>query len=407
MKAQEIVTSDAFACAIWQKHFQRKGKKNYERFCVDEGSARFEAACCRFWQEGNASGSKGYDLKGETPLDIYRQAVKIGFTEVALPKEFGGLGLGCTTQCVLTEELSRWEAGIANALGATSLACKPILIAGNDAQKKYAVELVQAGDMLAFGLTEPDAGSDAAALKTTAVECEGGYILNGRKCFITNAPYAKLFVIFAKTQKGIGSKGISAFIVEGDRPGVSTGRHEDKMGLRLSAAGDVILENVFVPKENLLGEPGQGFKIAMKTLDASRVEVGAAAVGIAQSAIDYSVDYAKGRICFGAPIAKLQAIQFMLADMQIQTQAARSLVYGAAEMVDNNIRPYTEICAAAKCFAGDVAMKVTTDAVQIHSGYGYMRDYPVEKLMRDAKLFQIFEGTNQIQRVVVAGSMLK
>ena len=179
------------------------------------------------------------------------------------------------------------------------------------------------------------------------------------------------------------------------------------MGLRLSAAGDVILQNVFVPKENLLGEPGQGFKIAMKTLDASRVEVGAAAVGIAQSAIDYSVDYAKGRICFGAPIAKLQAIQFMLADMQIQTQAARSLVYGAAEMVDNNIRPYTEICAAAKCFAGDVAMKVTTDAVQIHSGYGYMRDYPVEKLMRDAKLFQIFEGTNQIQRVVVAGSMLK
>ena len=160
-------------------------------------------------------------------------------------------------------------------------------------------------------------------------------------------------------------------------------------------------------RENLLGEPGQGFKIAMKTLDASRVEVGAAAVGIAQSAIDYSVDYAKGRICFGAPIAKLQAIQFMLADMQIQTQAARSLVYGAAEMVDNNIRPYTEICAAAKCFAGDVAMKVTTDAVQIHSGYGYMRDYPVEKLMRDAKLFQIFEGTNQIQRVVVAGSMLK
>ncbi len=351
--------------------------------------------------------AKEYDLKGETPLDIYQQAVKIGFAEVALPEEFGGLGLSCTTQCVLTEELSRWEAGIANALGATSLACKPILIAGNDAQKKCAVERVHAGDMLAFGLTEPDAGSDAAALKTTAVECEGGYILNGRKCFITNAPYAKLFVIFAKTQKGIGSKGISAFIVEGDRPGVSTGRHEDKMGLRLSTAGDVILENVFIPKENLLGEPGQGFKIAMKTLDASRVEVGAAAVGIAQSAIDYSVEYAKSRICFGAPIAKLQAIQFMLADMQIQTQAARSLVYGAAEMVDNNIRPYTEICAAAKCFAGDVAMKVTTDAVQIHSGYGYMRDYPVEKLMRDAKLFQIFEGTNQIQRVVVAGSMLK
>ena len=332
--------------------------------------------------------------------------VEIGFASITLPKEYGGLGLDMTTQCLLTEELSRWEAGTTNALGATSLACKPIMIAGNESQKKYAVEMANGGHMAAFGLTEPDAGSDAAALKATAVARDGGYVLNGRKCFITNAPYASFFVIFAKTDKTKGTHGISAFLVERDRPGVSVGRHEDKMGLRLSAAADVLLENVFIPKENLLGNEGEGFKIAMKTLDASRAEVAAAAVGIAQSAIEQSVEYAKNRICFGKPIAKLQAIQFMLADMEIQTQAARSLVYHAAELIDNRL-PYSKICAAAKCMAGDTAMKVTTDAVQIFSGYGYMRDYPIEKLMRDAKLFQIFEGTNQVQRVVVSSAMLR
>lgn len=359
-----------------------------------------------FGQHVMLPAAKEYDLRGETPLEIYRQAVEIGFASVALPAEFGGLGLGCTTQCILTEELSRWEAGITNALGASNLAAKPVLIAGTPAQKQYMVDLIQNGDLAAFGLTEPDAGSDAAAIKTTAVERDGGYVLSGRKCFITNAPYAKAFVIFALTEKNIGTRGISAFLVEADRPGVSVGRHEDKMGLRLSAAADVLLEQVFVPRENLLGQPGEGFKIAMKTLDASRAEVAAAAVGIAQSALDQSIEYAKGRICFRNSIAKLQAIQFMLADMEIQTQAARALTYHAAELIDNGL-PHSKICAAAKCLAGDTAMQVTTDAVQIFSGYGYMRDYPVEKLMRDAKLFQIFEGTNQIQRVVVASALLR
>lgn len=346
------------------------------------------------------------DETGETPLDVYRQMTEIGFASIMLPKEYGGLGLDLTTQCIVTEELCRWDAGISDALGASVLAIKPILSAGSEAQKKLAVDLVQSGHMISFGLTEPDAGSDAAAQKTFARKVDGGYILNGRKCFITNAPYSDLFVIFAMTQRGVGHRGISAFIVEGDRPGLSRGRHEEKMGLRGASAGDVIMENLFVPNENLLGEEGKGFKVAMASLDEARIEVGATAVGVAQSAIDHSVEYAKSRICFGRPISKLQAIQFMLADMEIQTEAARALVFAAAECFDVG-KPSAMLGAAAKCFAADTAMKVTTDAVQILGGYGYMRDYPVEKLMRDAKLFQIYEGTNQIQRVVVSGAMLK
>ena len=350
--------------------------------------------------------AKEWDIKGETPLDLYKQAVDIGFATLSLPKEYGGLGMGELMQCIISEELSRWEAGLANALGATGLAARPIMIAGNAQQKKDTIEIIKDGHMIAFGLTEPNAGSDVASMTSTAVKVEGGYVINGRKCFITNAPYAQLFVIFAKTDKSKGHRGISAFIVERDRPGVSTGRHEDKMGLRIAGVGDILLENVFVPDDHLLGEENKGFKLAMMTLDGSRMEVGAGAVGIAQSAIDYCVDYMKTRQCFGKPIASFQGLQFMLADMEIQTQAARSIVYNAAEIVEKGGN-YSEMSAAAKCFASDVAMKVTTDAVQIHGGYGYMRDYPIEKLMRDAKLFQIFEGTNQIQRVVVSNILLK
>lgn len=384
----------------------RKDADTMSGFVLTKDQQDLKRLATEFGKQVMLPAAKEYDILGETPLEIYKQAVEIGFATVALPTEYGGLGMDMTTQCLLTEELSRWEAGITNALAGSSLASKPIMIAGTPAQKQYAVDMIQSGHMAAFGLTEPDAGSDAAALKTTAVRQDGGYILNGRKCFITNAPYASFFVIFAKTQKNMGTHGISAFLVEKERPGVSVGRHEDKMGLRLSAAADVILENVFIPEENRLGDEGKGFAIAMKTLDASRAEVAAAAIGIAQSALDQSVEYAKSRICFGRAISKLQAVQFMLADMEIQTQAARSLVYHATELIDNGL-PYGPVCAAAKCMASDTAMKVTTDAVQIFSGYGYMRDYPVEKLMRDAKLFQIFEGTNQIQRVVVSSALLR
>lgn len=350
--------------------------------------------------------SKEWDIIGDTPLDIYQKAADIGFTSIAWPEELGGFGLDSITQCIITEELTKGDAGFANALAASTLASRPILIAGNEEQKRYAADIVLKGGMAAFALTEPDAGSDAAAIKTVAVKDGDEYVINGRKCFITNAPHAKFFVVFAKTDKSKGVKGISAFLVESDRPGVSTGKHEDKMGIRLASASDVIFEDVRIPATNLLGVEGGGFKIAMQTLDIARIDCAAAAVGIAQHAIELSVKYAKERVTFGAPIAKLQAIQFMIADMEIQTQAARSLVYQAAELADAG-QISSKLCACAKAMAGDTAMKVTTDAVQIYSGYGYSREYPVEKLMRDAKIFQIFDGTNQIQRVVIAGLMLK
>ena len=350
------------------------------------------------------------DAEHRFPTENFAKMAKVGFTGIGVPEEFGGSGGGMLEKVIAVSEFAKKCMSSAATLSIHLIAPHAILDFGTKEQKeKYLPRLTKGGELGAFALTEPNAGSDAAGVKTVAVydEATDEYILNGTKCFITGGARAGVLVIFAMTEPKLGTRGMSAFIVEKGMPGFSSGKIEDKMGLAGSETAELVFEDCRVPAANMLGKKNKGFKIAMKTLDASRVEVGAAAVGIAQSAIDYSVDYAKGRICFGAPIAKLQAIQFMLADMQIQTQAARSLVYGAAEMVDNNIRPYTEICAAAKCFAGDVAMKVTTDAVQIHSGYGYMRDYPVEKLMRDAKLFQIFEGTNQIQRVVVAGSMLK
>ena len=342
--------------------------------------------------------------------DLQAKARELGLWNLFMTHDGLGAGLTNLEYAPLAEIVGR------SIIGNETINCSApdtgnmeiLAMFGTDEQKaQWLKPLLDCSIRSAFAMTEPAvASSDATNIRSTIQRDGDEYVLNGRKCFITNAPYADLFVIFAMTKRGVGHRGISAFIVEGDRPGLSRGPHEKKMGLRGAAAGDVILEDVFVPDENLLGEEGKGFKLAMQTLDASRVIVGISAVGIAQSAIDHSVEYAKNRICFGKPIANLQAIQFMLADMEIQTQAARALCYAAAEAYDNG-KPFTKLAAAAKCMGGDTAMKVTTDAVQILSGYGYMRDYPVEKLMRDAKLFQIFEGTNQVQRVVVSGNMLK
>ena len=350
--------------------------------------------------------SKEYDLKGETPLSVYKEAAGRGYTSLCIPEEFGGAGLGTFANILVAEEFARADAGFSVAVQASTLAMKPILLAGTKEQKQYAADALINGGMGSFCLTEPDAGSDAGAIRTKAVKKDGEYIITGRKCFITNAPHADFYVVFAKTEPDAGTKGISAFLVERGREGLSIGKHEDKMGIRLSTTADVILEEVHVPEAHLLGAEGKGFKLAMQTLDRTRLECAAMAAGLSQRAIDLSVDYAKTRVTFGKPIAKLQAIQFMLADMEIRNQAARSLVYQCAAMIDSGAVD-GKMNAVAKTFSSEAAMQNTLDAVQIFSGYGYSREYEVEKLMRDAKIFMIFEGTNQIQRTVIAGHLIK
>ena len=350
--------------------------------------------------------SKEYDLKGETPLSVYKEAAGLGYTSLCIPEEFGGAGLGTFANILVAEEFARADAGFSVAVQDSTLAMKPILLAGTKEQKQYAADALINGGMGSFCLTEPDAGSDAGAIRTKAVKKDGEYIITGRKCFITNAPHADFYVVFAKTEPDAGTKGISAFLVERGREGLSIGKHEDKMGIRLSTTADVILEEVHVPEDHLLGAEGKGFKLAMQTLDRTRLECAAMAAGLSQRAIDLSVDYAKTRVTFGKPIAKLQAIQFMLADMEIRNQAARSLVYQCAAMIDSGAVD-GKMNAVAKTFSSEAAMQNTLDAVQIFSGYGYSREYEVEKLMRDAKIFMIFEGTNQIQRTVIAGHLIK
>ncbi|MBQ4468182.1 MAG: acyl-CoA dehydrogenase family protein [Firmicutes bacterium] len=375
-------------------------------YVMNDMQKRIRQLCREFSLNELIPTSKEYDIEGRLNEDAYRKAVEIGFTKIAWGKEYGGLGLDTVTQVMVTEELSYGDAGFANVMVASSLAARPVLMAGTEEQKQFMADIVIHGGKAAFCLTEANAGSDAGAIRTSAKKTEDGYIINGSKCFITNGPEAEVYIVFAMTDNSKGVKGISAFLVPGDTPGVGHGAHEDKVGIRQSSASDVIFQDVKVPFSALLGKEGEGFKIAMKTLDIARIDCAAAAVGIAQRAIDLSVKYAKERKTFGKPIAKLQAIQFMIADMEIQTEAARALVRQAAELKDMG-QINSKICACAKAFAGDTAVRVATDAVQIYGGYGYIRDYPVEKLMRDAKIFQIFDGTNQIQRVVIAGNMLK
>lgn len=375
-------------------------------FVMDEERKSLQDLARKFAEEKIRPIAAEWDIKGDTPMDLYQEASELGFTSLAWPEELGGAGISHVAQVGVFEELSRGDAGFANALAASTLASRPILMYGSDEQQRYAAEHVIGGDMAGFALTEPNAGSDAGAIIAKAVKVGDEYVLNAHKCFITNGPHAKFFVVFAKTNPSLGIKGISAFLVEADRPGVSIGKHEDKMGIRLSTASDVILEDVHVPVDHLLGPEGKGFKIAMQTMDIARVECAACANGISQRALDLSIEYAKTRVTFGKPIASLQAIRFMLADMEIRTQLARSLTYRAAELIDAG-QTDSKLCACAKAAASEAAMQNAMDAAQIYSGYGYSREYPVEKLMRDAKIYMIFDGTSQIQRVVISGNLLK
>lgn len=348
------------------------------------------------------------DEKGEFPYEIMKELARLDLFRVFLPPEYDGMGAGVFGMCLVIEELSRICGGVAISYAVAGLGSFPILISGSDEQKKRYLPKVASGECVtAFCLTEAQAGSDAANIQTTAVLDGDSYILNGAKQFITNGGIANLYTVIASTDKTKGTRGLSAFLVEKDMKGVSFGKEENKMGIRASKTTEVVMQDVRVPKENLLGSEGLGFVVAMKVLDKSRPGVGAQAVGIAQGALEEALAYAQKRVQFGQPIINFQAIQFMLADMATKIEAARALVYSTARMIDAGVEEYSKEAAMSKLFASDIAMEVTIDAVQILGGYGYMRDYPVEKMMRDAKITQIYEGTNQIQRLVIANRLIR
>ncbi len=348
------------------------------------------------------------DEQNKFPADIMKAMGQADLMGIFIPEEYGGLGKKTLELCIAVEEISKACLGVSTSYAAHGLGTFPILLFGSEAQKKKYLPHIAAGRRLAaFGLTEANAGSDASGIRTTA-RLEGNeYVLNGTKQWITNGGEAEIYAIIALTDKSKGARGASAFIVEKGTPGFTFGKKENKMGIRASCTTELIFNNCRIPKENLLSKEGMGFIVAMKTLDSSRVGVGAQGVGVAQGAIDEAIRFARHRVQFGQPITSFQAIQHMLADMQTMTEAARALVYCAARFVDSGAKDISRASAMAKLFATDTAMKVTTDAVQVMGGSGYMKEYPVEKMMRDAKILQIYEGTNQIQRNVVAQEMIK
>lgn len=348
------------------------------------------------------------DEKGLFPHEIMKELAKADLMGILIPEEVGGFGGGIMEMSLVTEELSRVCAGVATTYSANSLAATPIDLFGTPEQKEKFLRPIAEGSIYAaFALTEQSAGSDAGGIKTTAVEDGDCFVLNGTKQFISNGEEASVYSVIASTDPSRGPRGLSALIVERDTPGFTFGKKEDKMGIRASKTTELVFTDCRVPKENLLGKKGQGFIVTMRTFDRTRPGVGAQAVGIAQGAFDESVAYAKQRIQFGKPITSFQGIQFMIADMATQIEAARCLVYASARAVDSGDKKSSGHSAMAKLFASDMAMQVTTDAVQLMGGYGYMKEYPVEKFMRDAKITQIYEGTNQIQRGVIAADVIK
>ena len=353
------------------------------------------------------------DQDHEFNRDLVNEMGEAGFFGICFPEQYGGIGGDVLSYILAVEELSKIDDGMGITLSAcVSLCATPIYLFGTEDQKqKYLRPICEGTKLGAFGLTEPSAGTDASAQKTVAVLKDDHYVLNGTKIFITNGKEADTYVIFAMTDKSKGNHGISAFIVEKGTPGFSFGKIETKMGGNTSITAELVFEDCAIPKENLLGKEGEGFKIAMTTLDGGRIGVAAQALGIAEGALGHAVKYSKEREQFGRPISAFQAISFKLADMAIEAEAAKFLVYHAAFLKDQHEADptvaYGPAAAMAKCFASDVAMKVTTEAVQVYGGYGYTIDYPVSRLMRNAKITQIYEGTNEVQRMVVSASLLK
>jgi alkylation response protein AidB-like acyl-CoA dehydrogenase len=348
------------------------------------------------------------DEKEEFPRSVIQELADTDLLGVHIPEEYGGLGGGCFEFCLVTEELSRICAGLAVSYAVNALGSLTLIEYGSEEQKQnYLPDIASGKKLTAFALTEESAGSDASAIKTTATRVDNGYIINGTKQFITNGGEADIYTIIALTDKERGIRGASTLLVEKDTPGFTFGRKEKKLGIRASITRELIFEDCPVPLENIIGKEGMGFPIAMRLFDRSRPGIGAQAVGLAQGALEAALDYAKQRNQFGQPIISFQAVSHMLANMAIDVEAARALVYAAARTVDSDARSFSAESAMAKVFASDVAMRVTIDAIQVFGGVGYMQDYPVEKMMRDAKITQIYEGTNQILRDVIASGLRK
>jgi len=348
------------------------------------------------------------DEKNEFPSAILRDMAQADLFGVFVPERFGGLGGGCFEIVLTLEQLGRGCIGVATSFAASALGIFPVLIAGSEElQQRYLPDIVSGKRWAAFGLTEANAGSDASGIRTTAVLDGDHWVLNGTKQWITNGGEAQIYTIVAMTDPGKGARGASIFVVEDGDPGFSYGKKENKMGIRASATRELVMKDCRIPKDRLIGRQGTGFITVMKTLDVSRPGIASLGIGLGQAALDEAVIYAKQRVQFGKPIIAFQAIQHMLADMAIQLEAARALVYGAARHIDAHPKDMSKVSSMCKVCATDMAMRVTTDAVQVLGGYGYMKEYPVEKMMRDAKILQIYEGTNQIQRNVIGQELNK
>ncbi|MEW6481911.1 MAG: acyl-CoA dehydrogenase family protein [bacterium] len=352
--------------------------------------------------------AKELDEKEEFPYEIIKDIAQADLFGLYIPEEYGGFGGGCFELCLATEEFSKACAGVAVCFAASALGAYPIVLYGSEEQKKkYLPDIASGKKLAAFAITEPDAGSDAGSIKTSATKTEGGYILNGTKQWITNGGEAEIYTVIAMTDKTKGSRGTSCFILEKGMPGFEFGKKEKKLGIRCSSTRELIFKDCFVPSENLIAREGMGFIVAMKTFDNSRPGIAAQAIGIAQGALELALKYANERIQFGQKISSFQGIQWMFADMSTKIEAARALTYAVCRMIDRGAKDVSMESAQAKLFASDTAMEVSTNCLQIFGGYGYMREYPIEKYMRDAKITQIYEGTNQIQRNIIALKLIK
>ncbi len=378
--------------------------KNYYHMLTDE-QKEIQQLVRKFADEKIIPTCKQCDIDGTFPTDLYKEAFEMGLTTYTLPVKYGGLGGDIFTWALIKEELARGDAGFSGSVSGAYMGIVPIKVAGNDYHWKLAADILTQGGAMSFVLTEANAGSDSAAIRTQYVVDGDSVIINGRKSFISNGEISDLYLLFATQDPALRAKGISCFVVPRDIPGISIGKHEDKLGFRSSCTNDVIFEDVRIPLKNMIGEHGQGLDIAKRSLGYTRPTSGAGAIGNAQYAFECAVEYSKVRETFGKPICKNQGISFMLADMYIKLEAARQMVWHACRCADAGITD-ARLASAAKVFASDAGMQVCTDAVQILGGNGYSREFPVEKRFRDAKIYQIFEGTNQIQRKIISGDII-